>query len=153
TSDDIKSLFFQLNPYPGLTRLLEHSHFLVIRDVIVSILNILAPVVNVTPETQPHSHFDIMNECGGVQKLYLLFRRDESKDSKDYSAVCLGFLFRAREINDKQMRKEIIEHLKKLSIAPSEEIKRNSIVSLRGLSRNAVNKVQIESGRFKIPPV
>lgn len=39
---------------------------------------------------------------------------DENKKSRDYAAICIGLLFKAREIADPEMKLEIISYLKSL---------------------------------------
>ncbi|KAA6388522.1 MAG: hypothetical protein EZS28_015950 [Streblomastix strix] len=150
-SDEIKLLLFQKNPFPGLLRLFDHTDIDVLGDAISAINNILLAGVNITPMNQPHPHFESINTLGGVEKIFSLFRRNVSKHSKNSAAICIGQLFRAKEIVDADMLREIIAHLKMLTNDPDDWVKTNSKFALIDLARNEVNRADIESGGFVIP--
>ncbi|KAA6372446.1 MAG: hypothetical protein EZS28_032027, partial [Streblomastix strix] len=65
------------------------------------------------------------------------------KYSRDRSALCIGFLFRAREIADPIMRQEIISHLKSLLSDSDDWMKEVSKTALQSLAKNDVNHNQI----------
>ncbi|KAA6331446.1 MAG: hypothetical protein EZS28_053386 [Streblomastix strix] len=100
---------------------------------------------------QPHPYFESINTLGGVEKVFSLFRRNASKHSKDQAAICIGQIFRAKEIVDADMRREIIAHLKLLINDPVDWVKINQKQALRFLAQNAVNRAEIESDGFVIP--
>ncbi|KAA6385785.1 MAG: hypothetical protein EZS28_018687 [Streblomastix strix] len=151
SSNEIKQLIFDKKPFPGLLRLLDHTDRFVADDGIVSILNILNGGTKTTPDNSHHPHYETINACGGIQMIIRLFRKNGSKYSKDRAAICIGQLFRAREINDKQMRVEIIRHLKTLVNDSDEWTKKSAKRRLGGLAQNEINKTEIQSGGFVIP--
>ncbi|KAA6372377.1 MAG: hypothetical protein EZS28_032095, partial [Streblomastix strix] len=112
SSDEIKLLIYNKKPYLGLIRLLKHPDDNIANDAIASILLILQAGTNATPESDPHPHYESIQESDGIKKIFALFQKNKSKYSRDRSALCIGYLFRAREIKDQIMRQEIIGHLK-----------------------------------------
>ncbi|KAA6354707.1 MAG: hypothetical protein EZS28_049767 [Streblomastix strix] len=92
-----------------------------------------------------------MSALNGIGKLYSLFKRtDIDKEMKNKSAICIGQLFRAKQLPD-EMRSEITSHLKSLVNDSDEWTKNNSIGALAYLAQNLVNNREIVKGRFKIP--
>ncbi|KAA6396750.1 MAG: hypothetical protein EZS28_007722 [Streblomastix strix] len=150
-SDEIIHLIFANNPYPGLLRLLDHTNSEIVFDAIASINNILTDGFNSKTQTLPHPHFELMNEIKGIEKIYALFRRNISQNTICSAALCIGFLFRAKEIEDADMRREIVAHLKLLINDEELYIKTNSKAALRGLALNEVNRTEIESDYFVKP--
>ncbi|KAA6390525.1 MAG: hypothetical protein EZS28_013947 [Streblomastix strix] len=92
-----------------------------------------------------------MTEYDGITKIYELFKRKLDKYIVNKATLCLGQLFKAREINDSEMRKDIIKHLKTLINDEDEWIKIDSILRLYDLAQNEVNKAEIEKDGFVIP--
>ncbi|KAA6384088.1 MAG: putative aurora-B kinase Ark1 [Streblomastix strix] len=119
--------------------------------IIHSILNILLVGANTTPETQQHPHFNSMQACDGIKKTYSLFHQNRNKEIKDIAAICIGQLFRAQEITNKSMRKDIIGYLKELTTDSDQWTRNEANWRLRGLAQNAVNKADIEADGFAIP--
>ncbi|KAA6396604.1 MAG: putative MAP kinase kinase family domain protein [Streblomastix strix] len=150
-SNEVRQQIYNENPYPALVRLLDHSDIQIVKRIITSIHNILSTGVDTTPDTQQHPHFNSFQAYGGIQQIYSLFQQNRDKDTKDTAAICIGHLFRAKEIKDKQMRKEIIGHLKTLVTDSDDWTKNAAKPRLRGLAQNAVNKADIEAGGFVIP--
>ncbi|KAA6360661.1 MAG: hypothetical protein EZS28_043812 [Streblomastix strix] len=150
-SNEINLLLFQKNPFPGLLRLLDHTNINVLGYAIAAINNILDAGACTTPMNQPHPHFESINTLGGVEKVFSLFRRNANKYSKDSAAICIGFLFKAKEIVDADMRREIIAHLKMLTNDPDYQINNRAKLALRYLAQNAVNRAEIKSNGFVIP--
>ncbi|KAA6403714.1 MAG: putative NEK/NEK2 protein kinase [Streblomastix strix] len=150
--DEIRLLLIEKKPYPGLIRLHEHTDNLLAGDAIASIMNILSIGRSTTPNSEPHPHFEAIQECGGINKIFELFHRaDASKDIKDRSCICLGRIFHAQEITDTAMRHAIISHLKTLINDSDTWTKNNAKLRLKGLALNTVNKAEIEAGGFTIP--
>ncbi|KAA6399691.1 MAG: putative NEK/NEK2 protein kinase [Streblomastix strix] len=144
STDEVKLLIYNKKPYPGLIRLLKHSDILIVKRATDSIVNILNSVPDTTPHSEPHPHFEAIQECDGVNKIFELFHRaDASKDNKDTAMICLGHIFRALEITDENMRHEIISHLKTLINDPDIWTKNNAKLRLKGLSINASNLSEI----------
>lgn len=98
--NDILILLYQKKPFPCLLRLLDHTDIYIASDGILSILNILFGGANITPNNSIHPYYDAMNACGGIEKIMRLFMKNISKYTKDMAAICIGHLFRAREIRD-----------------------------------------------------
>ncbi|KAA6380536.1 MAG: hypothetical protein EZS28_023935, partial [Streblomastix strix] len=115
------------------------------------IINILQTGSNTTPVSDPHPHYESLQQCDGIKKIFALFQKNGSRYNRDRSALCIGYLFRAREITDPIMRQEIINHLKNLLNDSSVWVKGTAKDALKYLSLNAVNKTEIEAGGFIIP--
>ncbi|KAA6372378.1 MAG: hypothetical protein EZS28_032096 [Streblomastix strix] len=152
SSDEVCLLLAEQKPFPGLIRLIVLNNINVVTDAINSIVNILNYGTTSTPESDPHPHFEAIQECDGIKKIFALFHRDDaSKDNKDTAMICLGYLFHAQEITDEVMRHEIISHLKTLINDPDSWTQNNVKDALKDLALNAVNKAEIEADGFTIP--
>ncbi|KAA6372243.1 MAG: hypothetical protein EZS28_032230 [Streblomastix strix] len=92
-----------------------------------------------------------MTECDGINKIYELFKRKLNKDITDTSAIIIGLLFKAREITQSKIKKDIIKHLKTLVNDEDEWVKDTSRRKLQDLAQNEVNKAEIEKDGFVIP--
>ncbi|KAA6354770.1 MAG: hypothetical protein EZS28_049704, partial [Streblomastix strix] len=88
--------------------------------------------------------------CGGVQLIFDVFRKSTSAPWKNSAAVSIDYLFKAREINDTKIRKDVIAHLKKLAYEKI-DFKHKARRSLIFLELNPVNSQEIKKGGFKIP--
>ncbi|KAA6372496.1 MAG: hypothetical protein EZS28_031976, partial [Streblomastix strix] len=151
SSDEIKLLIAKKKPYPGLIRLLEHPVDFIASYTIISIFNIQFSGSSTTPESDSHPHYETIQQCDGIKKIFALFQKNGSKFSRDRSALCIGYLFKAREISDPIMRQEIINHLKSLLNDSDTLVKGRAKDALKYLSQNAVNKTDIETEGFTIP--
>ncbi|KAA6394036.1 MAG: hypothetical protein EZS28_010437 [Streblomastix strix] len=149
-SNEIRIQLYDKKPYPGLLRLLNHPNSLVINDAIVSIFHILLAGASITEITTAHPHFDTLIQCNGVEKIFELFKKNLNKGSKDRAAVCIGHIFRAREIPNFIMRREIINYLKTLLKSQDEQIKISAQFRLQGLALNSVNCIEIGDISFMI---
>ncbi|KAA6391400.1 MAG: hypothetical protein EZS28_013074 [Streblomastix strix] len=147
----IKLLLFEKKPFASLLRLLDHTNRYVVDDAIASIINIILGGTNITEISEPHPHYTAMDELGGFDKIFELFNRNLSKYTRDSSAICIGRFFRAQEIPDLVMRQEIIQHLKTLANGQEGIEKNVAKYTLKGLSQNAVNRVEIEKDGFVVP--
>ncbi|KAA6372614.1 MAG: putative serine/threonine-protein kinase Nek3, partial [Streblomastix strix] len=112
SSDEVKLLVKQLKPFPGLFRLFDHTERLVLCDAIGSIYLILVAGATSSSEDQPHPHFDVVQACDGVKKIYSQFQNKQEEYEKDRAAFCIGYLYRARECTDVVMLKDIFTYLK-----------------------------------------
>ncbi|KAA6377429.1 MAG: hypothetical protein EZS28_027046 [Streblomastix strix] len=92
-----------------------------------------------------------MTECDGIIKINELFKRKLNKYITDRAALCLGQLFKTREITQSKMRMTTIEHLKTLVNDEDEQVKDTSRRRLKDLAQNEVNKAEIEKDGFVIP--
>ncbi|KAA6382768.1 MAG: hypothetical protein EZS28_021704 [Streblomastix strix] len=103
------------------------------------------------PSTFQHPQFEIISNFGGIDKLYSVFKRtDVNKKVKDKTAICIGKLFRSKELQG-EMKTEIISHLKTLVNSSDSNTKDSSISTLKGLAQNPENKIEIEKGEFIVP--
>ncbi|KAA6390809.1 MAG: hypothetical protein EZS28_013663 [Streblomastix strix] len=143
STDEVKLLIYNSKPYPGLFRLLEHQDYLVASDAIISIFNILISGSKMTQYTEPHPHYESIQQCDGVNKIISLFQKNLSKYSRDRCAICIGFIFRAREITNLFMKQEIFTYLKILLSDSDDWIKERAKDSLEYLAQNDKNRSEI----------
>ncbi|KAA6368677.1 MAG: hypothetical protein EZS28_035796, partial [Streblomastix strix] len=143
SSDEVKLLIYNKKPYPGLIRLLEHSNDKIASDAIKSIFLLLEAGSDTTSDKDPHPHFESMQESNGIQKIFALFQKNQSKYSRVWAVICIGYLFRAQQITDQIMRKEIISHLKSLLSDSDVWVKYRAKDALYYLAQNDTNRSQI----------
>ncbi|KAA6359233.1 MAG: hypothetical protein EZS28_045240 [Streblomastix strix] len=132
--DQINYDAFKSINFTGLVRLLNHPDITVVHRATISIQNIL-----------------VSASCDGINKLFILFKKNLRKRSKDEASICIGHLFRAKEIPKTEMRKEVISYLKAAVNDSDSWMKTYSKYRLRGLVQDAVNRAEIEKDGFKIP--
>lgn len=77
-------------PFGPLLRLLQHNDGDVVGDAIGSIYNILIAGTKTTLESSLHPHFEAIESCGGVERMFAAFRRGQNKNVKDTAALCIG---------------------------------------------------------------
>ncbi|KAA6355606.1 MAG: hypothetical protein EZS28_048867 [Streblomastix strix] len=135
-SNEIRQQIYLKNPYQALIRLLDHSDEDIVSDAIGSIYNIQLCGFSTTLSTEQHPHYEEIAVNEGIEKIFNLFQRNVSKTSKDCASICLGHLFRCREITNELMRREIIFHLITLLTDVDIWIKNTSKNALNSLSRN-----------------
>ncbi|KAA6352981.1 MAG: hypothetical protein EZS28_051492, partial [Streblomastix strix] len=107
------------------------------------IINILQTGSNTTPVSDPHPHYESLQQCDGIKKIFALFQKNGSKYSRDRSALCIGYLFKARFIADPIMRQEIINHLKSLLNDSNARVKGRAKDALKYLAQNDTNRSEI----------
>ncbi|KAA6394418.1 MAG: putative protein serine/threonine kinase, partial [Streblomastix strix] len=151
TDDQINYNAFKNINFTGLIRLLDHQDFAVVHRATISMQNIIAHGTNSTSISSPHPYFQLLASCDGINKLFIMFKKNPSKSQKDKASICIGLLFRAKEIPNTEMRKEVINYLKAAVNDSDSWMKWWSRVSLRSLAKNAVNHAEIEKDGFKIP--
>ncbi|KAA6353950.1 MAG: hypothetical protein EZS28_050523, partial [Streblomastix strix] len=105
-------LYEKKNPYPALFRLLDHQNSDVVLHATITIGSILQGGIGSTKETELNPHFQSVEGCGGIQKIFSLFQTTSDKVIKDRTAIFIGRLFRAHEISDKKMQQSTISYLK-----------------------------------------
>ncbi|KAA6379905.1 MAG: hypothetical protein EZS28_024569 [Streblomastix strix] len=143
SNDKSTHLIYNKNPYPGLIRLLDHSDDLILGDVVASIFHILQAGSDTTPETEPHPHYEIIQEYDGINKIIALFQKNAKQYCKDRAAICIGYLFKAREITDSQMRQDIFNHLKSLLSDSDDWVKERAKDALKHIVQNDANRSEI----------
>ncbi|KAA6383818.1 MAG: hypothetical protein EZS28_020656 [Streblomastix strix] len=152
SNSEIRLLLYEKHPYPALIRLLNHPNNDITDDSITSIYNIIIVGINTTSISEKHPHFAEIQSCDGIRKFFDLFKRNDiTKRNKDTTAECIGNLFRAQEIPDKQMKTEIIAHLKALLNSSDDWEKNAAKNAIKYLSQNAANRTEIEKDGFAIP--
>ncbi|KAA6367046.1 MAG: hypothetical protein EZS28_037428, partial [Streblomastix strix] len=151
SSSEIELLLAEKNPYPALIRLLDHQVISVVSKTTNAILNILLGRSVTTPVNQPHPYFQTITSCGGIEKLYSLFKKNLSPGTKYSSALSIANLFKAKEIPNVEIRKDLIEYLKSTYKDPNSSSQLIAKFSLKRLAENSVNRTEIEKDGFKIP--
>ncbi|KAA6377956.1 MAG: putative CAMK family protein kinase, partial [Streblomastix strix] len=148
TNNEIRQLIYLKNPYPALIRLFEHPNEYVVGNAIASIFNIQLCGFNTTSATEQHPHYEAIAANQGIEKIFNLFQHNVSKYNKDCAAICLGHLFKCREITNELMRREIINHLITLLTDVDSWTKKAAKVALNQLSRNKNNLTEILRTNF-----
>ncbi|KAA6379436.1 MAG: hypothetical protein EZS28_025036 [Streblomastix strix] len=152
SNNEIDQSLYEKHPYPALIRLLNHQNIDIADDTITSIYNILILGTDTPSISEKHPHFTDIHSCDGIRKLFDLFKRNDiTKRINNITSRCLGNLFRAQEIPDKQLRTEIIAHLKALLKDPDDWEKNAAKKAIKYLSQNDVNRTEIEKDGFVIP--
>ncbi|KAA6353361.1 MAG: hypothetical protein EZS28_051112, partial [Streblomastix strix] len=144
SSSRIKNLLYSKKPYPGLIRLLYHPDIEIIDNTIITIYQILLVGSKTPPKQGVHPHFEEIQECNGIVKIFALFRQNQSKKSKDRAVLSIGNIFRAREIPDQNMRTEIISYLKICVNDTDVWIKDQAKWRIKDLMLNPVNRAEVE---------
>ncbi|KAA6394414.1 MAG: hypothetical protein EZS28_010056 [Streblomastix strix] len=152
TNNEIIMMLFQKkDPFPGLLRLIDHSDFQISYESIGIIYNIIIHRANGSDQDQQHPFLQAVEACDGIRRIFGCYKRYNNKFIKDRSALCIGLLFRSREIADIEIKSEVIAHLKSLVKDFDYQISNSAKQSLKGLSKNEVNRTMIELRGFKIP--
>ncbi|KAA6372286.1 MAG: hypothetical protein EZS28_032187 [Streblomastix strix] len=79
SSNDMKQYLLKLRPFQGLVKLLEHKNIDVIGDSISAILNILQIKSRSQSLKDSQQHFQILNEFGGVEKIFEILKNKLNK--------------------------------------------------------------------------
>ncbi|KAA6361047.1 MAG: hypothetical protein EZS28_043426, partial [Streblomastix strix] len=152
-SDKLRLLLCTGNLFTSLSRLFEHKETEIIDDAVTSIHNIVAAGINTTPDDEQHPFFDIASQSNGIEKMFALFTRATNKRIKDRSAVCIGQLFRSKEINDQKMKVELIGYLKSMTKDANEKIRNNAGCALNHLAYSQGNRTEIEKDGYIVSEV
>ncbi|KAA6356891.1 MAG: hypothetical protein EZS28_047582, partial [Streblomastix strix] len=136
STDEVILLIYNKKPYPGLIHLLEHTNNDIVNDSISSIFLILQTGISTSSESDPHPHYESLQQCDGIKKIFALFQKNGSKFSRDRSALCIGFLLRTHRCNNIVMLKEIYSHIKSLLNDDNAQIKENANYTFISLSQN-----------------
>ncbi|KAA6388237.1 MAG: hypothetical protein EZS28_016237 [Streblomastix strix] len=143
-NSEISSILVEKKSLIFLLRLLDHQNNDILNESINALVNIMYGGTIGLDETQIHPYYENLIQVGGIEKIYSLFKRNMSSQSKDSSAKCLGIAFKAQKIDDETMRKEIIIHLKSILEDDAGEIDEEVELALRCLAQNPDNCVEIE---------
>ncbi|KAA6374564.1 MAG: hypothetical protein EZS28_029910 [Streblomastix strix] len=137
-------------PFPALIRIFEHSDMNIVRDGINSTVNIVSVITKCTAIASAHPLYQEISDCQGIDVIYSLFNKQIDKVTQDLSSICIGQLFRAKEIPG-QMKADVIAHLKKIASDETNLRKDGAIMALNCLILNAANRQEINRDGFKIP--
>ncbi|KAA6370411.1 MAG: hypothetical protein EZS28_034063 [Streblomastix strix] len=150
-SNEINILLSAKKLFPGLIRMLGHPDIQISLTILKSINNIVYSGTETTQMAEQHPLYDEIQSCDGIESIFTLFQQNRDPSTKDRAAICIGRLFRTREITDPIMRNEIINHLKSLVNDLADWIKVESRKALINLSQNTVNMAEIERDGFIFP--
>ncbi|KAA6399609.1 MAG: putative nek protein kinase [Streblomastix strix] len=150
-NNDIWLQLGQFKPFPALSRLLTHSDVNVIHDAISSLSNIMTGATKTTSDVIAHPYYQDLMSCNGIQNIYMVFSKNYDKFSTDLSAFCISQAYRAKEISDPTMKREIIKYLKVQVNDQDKFTKNQSIMALNRLAYVAGNRQEIERDGFRIP--
>ncbi|KAA6377588.1 MAG: putative serine threonine-protein kinase nek2 [Streblomastix strix] len=113
--DEIRQVLFTLKPYQGLMRLLTHSNNDIVAFSLLSINNIICAGANLTEETQPHPHYDVIQSFAGIDKLLTLFRGNKNIDIRNASISCIekiiSILLRLLEHMDQKIIRSVLDYI------------------------------------------
>ncbi|KAA6372739.1 MAG: hypothetical protein EZS28_031734, partial [Streblomastix strix] len=146
-----QQLLLENKPFRGLLSLFDCHDSHMSLDAIRSINNIIIGSNSINETDKPHPEFKALVKADGIEKIYSLFKGKGNKIIKDHCAICIGIIYRAQEIDDPTMKKEIIGHLKSLVKSGDGSIKDNAKLALKCLSQNSQNSEEIKKEGFEIP--
>ncbi|KAA6383638.1 MAG: hypothetical protein EZS28_020833, partial [Streblomastix strix] len=133
---DSRKLIYEKKPFEGLTKLLTHQNEQIVSDALNSYLNIIIAGSKTSNEQLPHPYLNEIIQCGGIQAINSIFQNTkQNKDMKDKSAIIIGRLYRAKQLED-QMKKYIIDHLKTLLCDPNIQTMKDGKEAIIDLGQN-----------------
>ncbi|KAA6380232.1 MAG: putative AGC family protein kinase [Streblomastix strix] len=129
-------LYQKQNPYPGLIRLLNHTNKN--SDIILFACQSLNQIIeSLLKQQESHPHYQQFKDLHGIEVLYSLMKQSNlNKKIRDTSAICIGKIYYAREI-DELMKEDVISHLKSLLIDADKKTKEESFKTITYLALNA----------------
>ncbi|KAA6367672.1 MAG: hypothetical protein EZS28_036801, partial [Streblomastix strix] len=149
SSDIIVQVFNNKNPYPGLFRLIDHKDNQIVLLTLQSICSLLKGGLDTTEVTEQHPHYNIIDRCNGIKILYKLFKlTTTTHELQEICAICIGRIYRSKEIQDKDMRQDVIAQLKNMVHDLNEWTKVASIEAISLLAQNQVNLAEIMTLEF-----
>ncbi|KAA6374695.1 MAG: hypothetical protein EZS28_029779, partial [Streblomastix strix] len=151
SNNEINLQIYDKQPFPGLIRLLAHENNEVVDLALSAIMIILETGSKTSPQLQQHPYYEAINACRGHEKLFTLFKRtDINEEIRENAATCICFIFRAREITNVTIRREIISYIK-AKASDENMIDRHLFMGiLKLLALNDVNRPEIERDCFTI---
>ncbi|KAA6329586.1 MAG: hypothetical protein EZS28_053591 [Streblomastix strix] len=114
SSDIIMQVFNNKNPYPGLFRLIDHKDNQIVLLSLQSICSLLKGGLDTTEAIEQHPHYNIIDRCNGIKILYKLFKTTQTPELQDICAICIGRIYRSKEVQDKDIRQDVIAQLKNM---------------------------------------
>ncbi|KAA6387005.1 MAG: hypothetical protein EZS28_017468 [Streblomastix strix] len=150
SSEVIIQVFNNKNPYPGLFRLIQHKDNQIVLLSLQSICSLLKGGLDTTEVNVQHPHYNIIDSSNGIKILHKLFKTAQSKELQEISAICIGYIYRSKEIQDKFIKKDIITFLKNTVYDLNEWTRVASIEAISLLAQNQVNLAEIISDEFFI---
>ncbi|KAA6357684.1 MAG: hypothetical protein EZS28_046789, partial [Streblomastix strix] len=112
-----------------------------------SICSVLRGGIDTTGQGYPHPNYELIESFDGINKIFSLFKQTSDKKIKDTAAICLGRLFRAKEITDQNMRVQLISHFKSLLNDPDEWTQSESFNALGYIGmKTGANRFEIIQG-------
>ncbi|KAA6310829.1 MAG: hypothetical protein EZS28_056237, partial [Streblomastix strix] len=121
----------------GLFRMLDIKSSDIILNTIMSISSIVRGGLDTTDISKPHPHYETIEQCNGLTKIFQVFRQSKDKNTKDMAAICFGRIHRQRLIKDVNQKVEIIQYLKSIMCDPDDWTKGESINALSFLALNS----------------
>ncbi|KAA6397341.1 MAG: hypothetical protein EZS28_007130 [Streblomastix strix] len=110
-NDELKQRIVELKPFPAILRLMDHEDSDIIGIAVVILFNLI--LIKSTESTYiQHPYFGVLQACGGIEKIIATFRENQEQIIKDTASFCIGHLYRAKEIPNDEIRRDIIRHLK-----------------------------------------
>ncbi|KAA6364430.1 MAG: hypothetical protein EZS28_040043, partial [Streblomastix strix] len=136
-------IYLKKNPYPGLFRLLDHDDIEVVHLAIRSIASLLVCGLNGILNTEVNQHFEAVVACDGINKTFSLFKQTKYPHIKHTSAICIGRLFHSKEIIDKVIKQEVIQHLQSIVNDSDKWTRESAKDALSYLAQNSENRQEI----------
>ncbi|KAA6359760.1 MAG: hypothetical protein EZS28_044713, partial [Streblomastix strix] len=107
----------------------------VIKQSLNSIFLIIRHEVQITPSTEPYSHFLDFEQQGAIDQFYKVFKDNDDSDIKNMASLCIGQLYRARRFEDDDMKEQIINYLTALSKIEDDNsvVQKSAVQTLKNL--------------------
>ncbi|KAA6377309.1 MAG: hypothetical protein EZS28_027164 [Streblomastix strix] len=135
-NDEFRQKMLLKKPFPSFLHLISYQREPLVSIGIKSINSLICSEFSKLTGADPCSIYQQFNSCDGITVIYNQFKRNLNKSVRDASAICLGFVFRSKEITNQKWRSEVVIHLKTLSSGKDPEMKKNANVALKLLAKN-----------------
>ncbi|KAA6383639.1 MAG: hypothetical protein EZS28_020834 [Streblomastix strix] len=89
-------------------RMFNYSDLEGIQDILEGIAYIINLAEVESRDGSTHPHFNLVAQFNGIERILELFRRAPNNQIRNFSAACMGILYRKQAISDPTMRREII---------------------------------------------
>ncbi|KAA6362939.1 MAG: hypothetical protein EZS28_041534, partial [Streblomastix strix] len=151
SSVEVIYLLIQKHPLTPLLRLIDHFDEQIQCDAIVSMSNIIYYGALGSDQSTNHPYYEKLVIKNGIQRIFNLFKVSQFALSKNAASICLGIIFRAREMINIEMQVSIISHLKIIMNHSDKDLRKFVNVALHCLQSNPINKAEIDKDGFTIP--